>query len=82
MVSSTNALLHQRRHIVDLTLQHYNGMLKGTYDLLLARQGEAEVNRAYVESCRDYWIARVQLERAVGGRLLARTEINPTGDSK
>ncbi len=82
MVTATNAMLHQRRHIVDLTLEQYNGMLKGTYDLLMVRQNEAEANRAYVEACRDYWIARTQLERAVGGRLSAAAQAQPTGDSK
>ena len=46
--------------------EQYNGMLKGTYDLLLARQAEADANRAEIEACRDYWIARVQLERSRG----------------
>ena len=81
-VSSTNAVLHQRRHIVDLTLEHYNGMLMGTYDLLLARQNETAANRAYVEALRDYWLARVQLERAVGGRLATAIQPPTTGDSK
>jgi cobalt-zinc-cadmium efflux system outer membrane protein len=44
-------------------------MLKGTYDLLLAKQSEVATERSYVEAWRDYWIARTQLERAVGGRL-------------
>jgi cobalt-zinc-cadmium efflux system outer membrane protein len=82
MVSSTNAILHQRRHIVDLTLEQYNGMLTGTYDLLIVRQNEAQANRAYIEACRDYWIARTQLERAVGGRLSAGSQSQPTGDSR
>lgn len=64
-----DVLLPQRVQILDLTLRHYNMMLKGAYDLLLAKQSEVETERAYIEAWRDYWIARSQLERALGGRL-------------
>ncbi|HZL37997.1 MAG TPA: TolC family protein [Tepidisphaeraceae bacterium] len=62
-------LLPERIRILNLTLQQYNGMLKGPYDLLLAKQSEVVAEQAYIDSWRDYWIARAQLERAVGGRL-------------
>lgn len=62
-------LLPQRVQILDLTQRHYNMMFKGAYDLLLAKQSEVATERAYVEAWRDYWIARTELERAVGGRL-------------
>ena len=62
-------LLPLRGKILGLTLEHYNFMLKGTYDLLLAKQQEAETEREYIEAWRDYWIARTELERAVGGKL-------------
>ena len=65
-------LLPQRVEILDLTLKQHNMMLKGAYDLLLAKQNEVTAERAYVEAWRDYWIARAQLERAVGGRLDAK----------
>ncbi len=64
-------LLPQRVLILDLTLRHYNMMLKGAYDLLLAKQSEVAAERAYIEAWRDYWIARTELERAVGGGLPA-----------
>lgn len=62
-------LLPQRVQILDLTQRQYNMMLKGVYDLLLAKQNEVATERAYVEAWRNYWIARAQLERAVGGKL-------------
>ena len=62
-------LLPQRQQIVELTLEQYNMMLQGTYDVLAAREREVETERAYIEAWRDYWIARVELERALGGRL-------------
>ena len=67
-------LLPQRRQIVELTLEQYNMMLQGTYDLLAAREREVETERAYIEAWRDYWIARVELERALGGRLGPSTQ--------
>jgi cobalt-zinc-cadmium efflux system outer membrane protein len=67
-------LLPQRVAILDQTQRHYNMMLKGAYDLLLAKQAEAQTERAYIDAWRDYWIARTELERAVGGRLPAAKE--------
>ena len=62
-------LVPERKRVLDLTLTSYNSMLKGPYDLLLARQNELAAERGYIEALRDYWIARADLERAVGGRL-------------
>jgi cobalt-zinc-cadmium efflux system outer membrane protein len=64
-------LLPQRVRILDLTLRHYNAMFKGAYDLLLAKQAEVETEKAYLDSWRNYWIARARLERALGGTLPA-----------
>ena len=64
-------LLPQRMRILNLTMQQYNGMLKGPYDLLLAKQTEVATEQSYIDTWRDYWIARTELERAVGGRLPA-----------
>ncbi len=69
LVESYKVLLPERMRMLQLTLQEYNGMLKGTYDLLLAKQNEVVTEQAYIEAWRDYWIARVQLERALGGRI-------------
>ena len=62
-------LLPTRRRALNLTLEQYNYMLKGTYDLLLAKENEIAAERSYLESWRDYWIAHAELERAVGGSL-------------
>jgi len=69
LVEHYKRLLPERVRILNLTLEQYNGMLKGAYDLLLAKQGEVATERAYVEAWRDYWIARTELVRAVGGKL-------------
>lgn len=62
-------LLPGRKKILELTLTHYNAMLKSPYDLLLAKQNEISAERGYIDALRDYWIARADLERAVGGTL-------------
>ncbi|MEP6810005.1 MAG: TolC family protein [Chthoniobacterales bacterium] len=62
-------LIPERTRILQLTLEHYNAMLKGAYDLLLAKQNELAAERSYIDALRDYWIARADLERAVGGSL-------------
>jgi cobalt-zinc-cadmium efflux system outer membrane protein len=62
-------LLPGRKKILELTLIHYNAMLKSPFDLLLAKQNEISAERGYIDALRDYWIARADLERAVGGRL-------------
>jgi cobalt-zinc-cadmium efflux system outer membrane protein len=65
-------LLPTQQQALNLTLQQYNYMLKGAYDLLLARQNEVAAERSYIEAWRDYWIARAELERAVGGSLAGK----------
>ncbi len=64
-----STILPQRRQALALTLQQYNGMLKGAYDLLLAKANETTAERSSIEACRDYWLARAELERAAGGKL-------------
>ncbi len=66
-------LLPTQQQALNLTLQQYNFMLKGAYDLLLAKQNEVAAERSYIEAWRDYWIARAELERAVGGSLSGKT---------
>lgn len=62
-------LVPLRERIVALAQQEYDAMLLGVYELLLAKQNEVNAYREYIEATRDYWIARSDLERAVGGRL-------------
>lgn len=69
-------LLPQRVRILNLTQRHYNMMLKGTYDLLLAKQGEVAMERSYVETWRDYWLARTALERATEGDLALAASVS------
>jgi cobalt-zinc-cadmium efflux system outer membrane protein len=62
-------LLPLRERIVNEAQLRYNAMLLGVFQLLLARREQIEAYRAYLESVRDYWSTRAELERAVGGTL-------------
>jgi cobalt-zinc-cadmium efflux system outer membrane protein len=59
--------------VVEQSLLHYNGMFLSPYELFSAKQAEVEAQRGYLQAWRDYWIARAELERAVGGALPSST---------
>jgi outer membrane protein TolC len=42
-------------------------MLAGVFQLLQARQNEAQAQSDYIEAQREYWSARTDLDRAVQG---------------
>lgn len=60
-------LLPLRQRILRETLLQYNAMQKSNYELLLAKEREQQEEQSAIEALRDYWIARAELERAVGG---------------
>jgi outer membrane protein, heavy metal efflux system len=68
-----------REKVVHFAQQQYDAMLLGVYQLIQAKQSEFEAYREYIEGLRDYWIARSDLERAIGGRLDARRGDARTG---
>lgn len=58
-----------REDVVRFSQEQYDAMLLGVYQLIQAKQAEYDAYREYIEAVRDYWIARSDLERAVGGRV-------------
>ena len=58
-----------RRRVVEESQLQYNAMQVSLFDLLRAKQDEVNAGREYVEALRDYWVARAELEKAVGGSL-------------
>ena len=66
-------LVPLRESIVKFSQQQYDAMLLGVYQLLQAKQNEFEAYREYIEALRDYWVARSDLERAIGTRLSTET---------
>jgi cobalt-zinc-cadmium efflux system outer membrane protein len=67
-------ILPLQEAIVGLSQQHYNFMLLGVYQLIQARQNQILAQRDYIEALRAYWLARTDLEQAVGGRLVVMGE--------
>jgi len=62
-------LVPVRESLVKLSQQQYDAMLLGVFQLIQAKQSELAAYRELIEAVRDYWIARSDLERAVGTRL-------------
>ena len=58
-----------RRRVSEETQLQYNAMAISVFGLLQSRQGELNAGQGYIEALRDYWKARIQLERAVGTSL-------------
>jgi len=71
-----NVVLPLRQQILDKTQLEYNGMLIGVFQLIAAKQAQINAGQEYVESIRDYWLARVELERGIGTSL---SEVEPPG---
>lgn len=59
--------LHER--IVNETQLHYNAMQLGPIQLLRAREQQIEMAAAYVETLRDYWLARSNVAQLLSGRM-------------
>lgn len=60
-------LLPVSQEVVKQTQLEYNGMLVGVFNLISAKKEEIEAGNTYVSSLKEYWIARSDLEKAVGG---------------
>ncbi len=62
-------VLPLREKVVEQSQLQYNAMQLGLFPLLTARREQVEAYRGYIVAVRDYWMARAELERLVGGRL-------------
>lgn len=62
-----DVVVPRRQRIVELTKLEHNAMLVGPFQLLQAKQSEAQARRDFIDAQRDYWTARVELDRAVNG---------------
>ena len=75
-------LLPTRRQIRDQTQLLYNAMIVSPLELFTARRLEVNAERGYVEAKRDYWVARTELERTVGGSLSRKKPVLQEVSSK
>jgi cobalt-zinc-cadmium efflux system outer membrane protein len=62
-------VLPLRERVLEQSQLQYNAMQIGLFQLVAAKQQQAEAYAAYLEAIRDYWQERAELVRLVGGRL-------------
>jgi cobalt-zinc-cadmium efflux system outer membrane protein len=55
--------------IVNEVQLQYNAMQLGAFELLRAREQQIRTAIAYIETLRDYWLARTDLDQILSGRL-------------
>lgn len=74
LVSAVELSRFDEKHLAPLsteavrtTQQEYNAMLTGVFELLRSKQDELDAAKVRAEGLRDYALAEVELERAVGG---------------
>jgi len=67
--SYRETIIPLQEKVVEAAQKQYNYMLTGVYTLLQSKQDEIDSRRAYIDALRDYWISRVELERAMGSKL-------------
>ena len=75
-------LLPTRIRMVNNAILEYNAMQVSPYELFLVKSQELEAERGYIDTLRDYWITRAELERAVGGTLTPRKQATPLSQDK
>lgn len=71
-------VLPLRDRIVEQAQLHYDGMLIGLYQFLQLKRDEIEAQAHAITAVRDYWIARADLDRAVGGRIREAAPLTTT----
>ncbi len=64
-----DVLLPLRQRVLDQTELEYNAMAVGVFQLLQAKREEVETARVYVDLLREYWSARIEVERLQAGRV-------------
>jgi cobalt-zinc-cadmium efflux system outer membrane protein len=63
-----DVLLPARHEVLRESQLQYNAMQIGVFQLLLAKREEIEAGGQYIESLRDYWLGRANLELILAGR--------------
>jgi cobalt-zinc-cadmium efflux system outer membrane protein len=72
-----DSMIPVRTQTRDQMQLQYNAMIVSPLELFTARRQEVSAERAYIEARRDYWTARTELERTVGGSFSGNTKPNP-----
>ncbi len=72
-----DVLLPLREKVVRETQLHYNAMQVGVLELLRAMEQQIDTGARYVETLRDYWLARADLDLLLAGRLPPSDAVTP-----
>jgi outer membrane protein, heavy metal efflux system len=73
------AILPMRDKVVEEAQLYYNGMLLGLPQLVDVKQAQVMAHAQYIAAVRDYWVAKADLERAVGGPLAPQASTSNAG---
>lgn len=65
-------ILPLSKQVVDQTQLQYNAMQIGPFQLLQAKRDQIETGQQYIDSLREYWIARSNVEQIANGRITKR----------
>jgi cobalt-zinc-cadmium efflux system outer membrane protein len=71
-------MLPLRERIVNEAQLQYNAMQLGPFQLLRAKEEQIETAAAYIETLRDYWLARADASQMLSGRLPGAAAISGT----
>lgn len=77
-----DVLIPQRESVVARSQEQQNFMIIGVFELIQAKRQEYDAYQSYLESIRDYWLARTDLMRAVGARLPSESMMTPGSQMK
>lgn len=67
-------LLPARQEVLKQTLLQYNAMQVGVFQLLQARRDQLDTARMYIDTLREYWRTRAELEKILAGHLGSATD--------
>lgn len=62
-------VLPLQARMLEQTQLQYNGMFKSVFELLQAKEKQIIAAEEFIEALKEYWLARTELELAVGGKI-------------
>ena len=62
------SLLPLRKTITEESQKNYNAMLIGVFDLLISKKNEIQTATGYIDSLKEYWIARSEVEKLISNQ--------------
>ncbi len=75
------AVLPQAAKILAATQVNYNGMQTGVFRLLAAKRGQIRAGQRYIEALQAEWVARIQYQQLMAGRMPSGGSVMSAGSS-